>query len=244
MFDLSFEVEPGGVLDSQAEKNPMSFDEFAAAAESRSRFYWWLAGWLLEVPTYAALQSVRKMEGFDDLLAPELVLPLRNLVAAARTVSAGERETRLGAEYTYLFGGLSRDAAPPPPFESVWREDRLVGEATLAVLDAYQQAGFAEIDLTAGPQDHLAVELKFMSLLVLREQEAWLAANRNAADTRMIQQRDFLDRHPLIWVPQWVARIVRDSREPFYRHLAELIGAFLKVDRKHLQILLAGADSQ
>lgn len=244
MFDLSFDVETDGILGNQAEKNRMTFDEFAAAAESRSRFYWWLAGWLLEVPTHAALQSVREMEEFDDLLAPELVLALRSLVAAARTVSAAERETRLGAEFTYLIGGLSRDAAPPPPFESVWREDRLVGEATLAVLDAYQQAGFAEIDVTVGPQDHLAVELKFMSLLALREQQAWLTASRIAAEARVIQQRDFLDRHLLIWVPPWVARIVRDSREPFYRHLAELIGAFLKVDRKHLQILLAGSDSQ
>jgi len=216
----------------------MTHEELAAAAESRSRFYWWLAGWLLNVPTQADLQSLREMSGVADQVAPELADALGGFIAAADAVPDTERESRLGAEYTRLFGGLSQDVAPPPPFESVWREDRLVGEATLAVLDAYQQAGFADIDATPGPQDHLAVELKFMSLLALREQEAWLAGNEASVDTRLIQQRDFLDQHALTWIPLWVARIIQDSREPFYKHLAELVGAFLALDRQHLQDLL------
>jgi len=216
----------------------MTRAELAAAAESRSRFYWWLAGWLLNVSAQADLQSLREMNGVTDQVSPELADALNGFIAAAQAVPDLERETRLGAEYTRLFGGLSQDVAPPPPFESVWREDRLVGEATLEVLDAYQQAGFADIDATPGPQDHLAVELKFMSLLALREQEAWLAGNETSVDTRLIQQRDFLDQHALTWIPQWAARIRKNSHEPFYRYLADLISAYLAMDRQHLQDLL------
>lgn len=216
----------------------MTRAELAAAAESRSRFYWWLAGWLLNVSAQADLQSLREMNGVTDQVAPELADALNGFIAAAQAVPDLERETRLGAEYTRLFGGLSQGVAPPPPFESVWREDRLVGEVTLEVLDAYQQAGFADIDATPGPQDHVAVELKFMSLLALREQEAWLAGNADSAESRLVQQRDFLDQHALTWIPQWVARIVQDSHESFYKHLAGLIEAFLAMDRLHLQDLL------
>ena len=44
------------------------------------------------------------------------------------------------------------------------------------LVDAYRAAGFERIDVPAVPQDHLAVELRFMALLAAQESAAWDAS--------------------------------------------------------------------
>lgn len=212
----------------------MNHVELAAAAEDRSRFYWWLAGWVMGPPSAEQFDIIRAMDATTELATPALTTALRGMIEAARGVPGAQRETRLGVEYTRLMGGLMQDRAPPPPYEGVWREDQLMGEVTLAVIEAYQDAGYADIDPEAGPQDHLGVELKFISLLALAEHEAWRAEDRPAALARLDEQRVFLERHLLAWVPRWAARVAQETGEPFYRHLAALIVAFLENDRNYL----------
>ena len=212
----------------------MTFADRAAAAVDRSRFYWWLAGWVLGPATVEQLAALRAIDDVTELATPALTAALHGMIEAARQVRDSERESRLGVEYTRLTGGLMQDRAPPPPYEAVWREERLMGEASVAVVEAYQAAGYADIDPAAGPQDHLGVELKFMSLLALAESEAWRAGDESSARSRQAQQRGFLDRHLLAWVPRWAGRIARDAGEPLYRHLAALIAAFLVNDHEYL----------
>lgn len=210
----------------------MNEEDISAAAEDRGRFYWWLAEWVLGMPSVTQLNGLRKMQTGLGLADSDLSGVLDDMITAARDVPDEAWETRLGTEYTRLFGGLMQESGPPPPFESVWREDRLMGDSTLAVIETYQAAGFADIDPTAGPQDHLGVELKFLSLMAFREHEAWRAADAAVARSRLEQQRAFLDQHALPWVPRWAARVEQDAREPLYRHLARLIPAWLATDRR------------
>lgn len=216
----------------------MNQSDLVAATEHRSRFYWWLAGWVLNAPTPTDLEAVKRMDTTTDLATPELTHAMHGLITAARGLADTDLKGHLGTEYTRLVGGLQRAGAPPPPYEAVWREDRLMGEATVAVIEFYLQTGFSDIDPSAGPQDHLGVELKFMSLLALKEYEAWKADDEAASTVRLTQQRMFLDRHLQAWTPQWAARIIEDSREPFYTRLAEVIRAFLELDRQHLESLV------
>lgn len=208
--------------------------ELAAAAENRSRFYWWLASLVLGPPSAEQIAALHGLDATTGSSTSPFPAPLGGMIAAVRELAEDERETRLGVEYTRLMGGLMLDRAPPPPYEAVWREDRLLGDTTLAVIEAYQAAGYADIDPEAGPQDHLGVELKFLSLLALAEHEAWQTGERHAAIQRIEQQRLFLERHLLAWVPQWAARVAREATEPFYRHLSVLINEFLENDRQYL----------
>jgi TorA maturation chaperone TorD len=130
---------------------------------------------------------------------------------------------------------------PPPPFESVWREDRLIGESTLAVIKAYVEAGFADIEPEAGPQDHIGVELKFLSLLALREAEAWKSGNDEMARKRVAQQQKFLQQHLGLWAPRWADSIIEQSREPLYAALAGLLKAGLAETQFELSSLLKQA---
>lgn len=194
-----------------------------SAAEDRSRFFWWLAEWFLHPPSQEQLATLPDAE----MAAPEVQEDAMDRAWRALSNAAPDPHTsvpdELGVEFTRLFSGIQEGMGPPPPFESVWREDRLIGEFTVQVIDAYARAGFAEIDLEAGPQDHIAVELKFIALLALREAEAWRADDVAGAERRLAQQRDFLHQHLATWAPRWADAIIEQSREPLFSALAELL---------------------
>ena len=203
----------------------MNQTDHAASAEDRSRFFWWLAEWFLNPPDSDHLATLPEPDGETPL---DPLDEAWQELSSARPVLDPASLERLGVEFTRLFSGLQEGLGPPPPFESVWREDRLIGESTVAVIESYAQAGFADIEPVAGPQDHIAVELKFIALLALRETEAWRANQPDQAGQRLIQQRDFLDHHLTTWAPRWASTLALDSREPLFTALAGLLKAGLE----------------
>jgi TorA maturation chaperone TorD len=203
----------------------MTQSDFTASAEDRSRFFWWLAEWFLSPPNsdqLASLPATAEAEPPADAM-DSAWLALSNAVPDLATTSLDE----LGVEFTRLFSGISEGNGPPPPFESVWREDRLIGESTVAVLESYARAGFADIDPAAGPQDHISVELKFIALLALREAEAWHADDAAGARQRLLQQRDFLRVHLTTWAPRWADSVIQQTTMPLFAALAGLLKAGL-----------------
>ena len=199
----------------------MNRNDFPASAEDRSRFFWWLAEWFLSPPSQARLDTLPTS---GDPAPPtdamdSAWLALSNAAAHLETTTSDE----LGSEFTRLMSGVLEGMGPPPPFESVWREERLIGESTVAVIEAYALAGFADIEPEAGPQDHLAVELKFIALLALREAEAWRAGDAAGARRRLSQQRDFLNGHLAAWASRWAETVIEQARHPLFAALAGLL---------------------
>lgn len=209
--------------------NPVSVpvDERLASAHNRSRLFWLIAEGLLNGLTTESWSAVkngasRKACGGNDLLESAW----SNLFDVMENAGT-ESDSRLAVEHTRLFSGLAEGAGPPPPFESVWRNSQEPGDIALSVTQAYAEAGFADIDLDAGPQDHLAVEFKFIALLALREAEARNEGIMVAAEARVRQQRDFLDHHLLQWVPRWIDGVAQETQEPVYWAFVGLISTGL-----------------
>lgn len=211
-------------------KRFMAHDSYQASAEDRSRFFWWLAEWFLEPPGPQRLAALpRGPQGSGATSDADRAWQV--LADAAAGTLDGDA---LAVEYTRLFSGIQEGLGPPPPFESLWREDRLIGETTVAVIDAYARAGFADIDPAAGPQDHIAVELKFLALLALREAQAWQAGDTALARERIGQQREFIARHLAAWAPRWAQSVALHSREPLFAALAGLVAPALDDTRAEL----------
>jgi len=101
-------------------------------------------------------------------------------------------------------------------------ERLLMGESTMAVRQAYLQAGvLPEEDLP----DHIANELRFMAHLWAREAEAGGEAP-DLADLR----RRFREEHLLKWIGQLRERVAERDRLGYYRVALEVAEAVLQDD--------------
>jgi putative dimethyl sulfoxide reductase chaperone len=214
-------------VEMNSAKLPMvATSDKSASAQGRSRLFWLLAECLLSGFPDEVVSAIRRRP--DDILYDPndpLDSAWRNLGDALSNLDAATRE-RLAVEHTRLFSGLQEGVGPVPPYASAWRPGREAGEVALSVQHAYAAAGFADIDVAAGPQDHLAVELKFIALLAVREAEAWRQGSTGEAITRIAQQLRFLDEH-LNWVPRWIESLANQTQEPVYWALTGLISAGL-----------------
>lgn len=201
-------------------QHPLDIQDKLAAAQARSQLFWLLADCMVKGPqadSWCLIKNchIDKTTGAGDDA-------WNNLVEAAKELDTARWQS-LAVEHTRLFAGLKEGGTPPPPFESAWREGFEAGGIAAHVSNSYAEAGFADIDLDAGPQDHLGVELKFMAILALREAEAWQLGNSDEAHSRIHQQQAFLDRHLLAWVPRWADALAQHTHEKIYWALARLI---------------------
>ncbi len=211
----------------------------ADTAQRRSRSYWLLSRLVLEAPNAAFLAE---LGGALDAAPRNAGVPLEHETMALST-AVNEARADPGAplaidvERTRLLAGLTRAHGAPPPYESVFLEDKLPGEATIAVSAAYSEAGFKPPVPEAGPADHLGAELRFLALLCHREFEAWQVGERAAAAAWVERERAFLDDHVLQWVPQHCERLLALAEAPYHRAMFTLIARACLIDRDDVEEL-------
>jgi putative dimethyl sulfoxide reductase chaperone len=183
-------------------------------SEVRTKVWWLLGSLFLERPNQAFVDELRRVFPVDreDVNDDE-----RTLIEGLHAEDASLAE-RLSVEYTRLFRGISAGLGPPPPYESLYRGDRLMGQFAEAVRRHYSAAGFGDLVPPTTLPDHLGTELQFLALLSLREAEAEAegAAAVNKAQALAERQIEFLDEHLLVWLPGYAERLDREAREPFY----------------------------
>jgi putative dimethyl sulfoxide reductase chaperone len=117
-----------------------------------------LAGFLSE-PCEESLGVLAEVAGQLDWLSPEALAELE-------AVSLEQWQV----EHTRLFVS-GHPKTPCMPFESVWIDGQMMGEATLINSQLYQAAGFEVTEDL--PADFLATQLQFLAHLIIhhREQE-------------------------------------------------------------------------
>lgn len=156
-------------------------------------------------------------------LDPELARIAERLGPA---FAAQDLET-LRADYTRLFLG------PPEPLARPHGSFWLTGEPApgqdeaLAVLHLYEQSGFDPGDEFREVPDHIAVELEFLYLLTLRQNEAQRAGLADVLGVWHQLERLFLVKHLAAWIGGFAAAVKAGAQTAFYRDLAELTERFV-----------------
>lgn len=144
-------------------------------------------------------------------------------------------EAKLRQDYTRLFIGPGEIKAPP--WESVYRsqERLLFGEETLAVREFYQSFGVSIKNLYREPDDHLSLELEFMSWLCAKALEELPGGEWK----RYLEgQEKFLREHLLEWVPAFTRDMENNAETAFFRGLASFTRGFLLQDLEEVQAVL------
>jgi putative dimethyl sulfoxide reductase chaperone len=141
--------------------------------------------------------------------------------------------TELAAEYARIFLGTGpTQSGGAFPYESVYTSPRglLMQEARDQVVKLYQQEGVQRSADFHEPEDHLALELEFMSFLCQKTNRIRDGDNVNILSRCLQNQQDFLERHLLNWVPRFCADVKRCAHSNFYRTVAQITSGYLTLD--------------
>lgn len=118
----------------------------------------------------------------------------------------------LAVEYTRLFIAAIPEL-PCAPYESIVRENTVMGNSTLGVLESYGNAGLKVMENFHDLPDHIAVELEFLY---------YLAGNGN-----MVARNEFIREHVSKWVPRFCELVEKSDRTGFYKHAAGVLREFI-----------------
>lgn len=146
--------------------------------------------------------------------------------------------SQLSPEFTMLFRGLSRRRSPLPPYESVYLEGRLFGDATGKITELFGR--YSLQPQSNEPPDHISLELDFMRLLCQSEAEA--GNGGSGMLDALHEEEKFLEEHLLRWVPALCEQIRKFDTKGFYKGLADITEGWIVYDRSVVGSL-AGAST-
>lgn len=185
-------------------------------------------------PTEATLAAVD-----IDLLGQALdILGIAGDEGFSRALTAVRADVEglsaLASQYTRLFIGPITPAATP--WESTYRSKSkaLFRQETLEVRNAYRAQGFLPGAYPRVPDDHIALELAFLSLLARWAVDALEAGDSQDAARFSQVSRAFLDEHLLLWIDDYASDLEAAAPGSLYGALARLTTALAHRDRELL----------
>jgi TorA maturation chaperone TorD len=176
-----------------------------------------------------------KLAEDPEVSRTEIAEGFKSLAEFAATLRESEADKvllELAAEYAGLFLGVRQ--MPPHPSESVYTSsERLIMQKSRDdVLMIYRSMGLERFDKFREPEDHIALELQFMTYACGKTSEA-LKSDKLAEAKKYLQvQRDFLNEHLAKWVPLLVADILQGARREFYRAVAKITRGYVQWDKE------------
>jgi TorA maturation chaperone TorD len=116
------------------------------------------------------------------------------------------------------------------PYESVYlSEEHLTFEQqTMQVRAFYRQFGVQAPSVNTEPDDHIGLELSFISHLCVLGLDAIESGDADAETAMIASIGDFLDQHLLRWVDDCLDSVVEHSTTEFYRGLGHLTRATVR----------------
>ena len=131
-------------------------------------------------------------------------------------------------DYSKLFLGPGHTLAPP--YESAWRDKNSDDpmDSVQALIELYDDGGFAiDPDFRDLP-DHVAVELEFLYTLIFQQAAAMRSGDRKALDHAKALQWSLQTRHMDAWLGAFVDALRENAQCSFYRDLATITAEFMR----------------
>ncbi|MFM2059962.1 MAG: hypothetical protein RLY71_4347 [Pseudomonadota bacterium] len=143
--------------------------------------------------------------------------------------AADDMQTLL-VDYTRLFLGPMKPHAQP--YGSFWLtgEYTVMQEATLSVLDLYEQGGFAVDDAFQELPDHVAVELEFVYQLAFRQHQARLTGDEVELARLTGVRQQFMAVHLGAWAGHFCTALQAGAETGFYRQLGAFTARLVQLE--------------
>lgn len=134
------------------------------------------------------------------------------------------------SEYMRLLVGPGRLIAYPWASTYLGKEKILFQESTLKVREIYRKYGFRTHEYKKVADDHIAIELHFMSKMSQIVKEAFESDNEEKMIYFLKAQVEFIKEHMLKWIPKYTKNIQTARTTYLYAQFAEAVEAFINTD--------------
>lgn len=143
----------------------------------------------------------------------------------------------IASEYAELFVGPRPPLAPP--FESVYLgfPNRLFTDQTMKVRSWYYAYGVQALYESRIPDDHIALELEFVSMLAKRCVESLEQGDYEEARNLTRQRLAFLEQHLAVWITYFAQRVEQAKLTGFYAATTAYVIALIEEDIDFLRAL-------
>ena len=199
--------------------------------KQRTMFYRFFGGIYSYPLTFEKVEPIFKLEKRDK---PWMV-SLKSLQNYLKGIAAWETFLEeANIEYTRLFEGPGKH--PAPPFASFYLNGGTVmGPSAVAARQEYLKWDLVPILIGKIPDDHITIELTFMSHLASEAYLALSEKNNTLLADLLTAQTEFLNKHLISWTPQFCSNIISTSTMNFFKFLADLTKTYLKIDYEWLK---------
>lgn len=137
---------------------------------------------------------------------------------------------RVSVEYTRLFVGPPSPAAAP--WETMYRSDGSTvgfGEATFEMRRLLREAGLQLCNENNQYEDHMGIELLYLSVLCQRIADALAVEDENAAGVLVAQARGFAAERPTSWIDALAERVEQTFPAGYFSCILRLAKGILGV---------------
>lgn len=136
---------------------------------------------------------------------------------------------QLAIEFTRLFLGPGKHISPHESVQ-IGRDGILNDATTVRVSHFIEVAGYEFRADSKQYPDHICSEFEFMEALISKQTEAIADGDLEEAETSKMLQDEFLQRHLLLWIPQFCNEIEQSAKSPLYKTLGRAVSAFIKME--------------
>ncbi|ADH99365.1 TorD/DmsD family molecular chaperone [Salisediminibacterium selenitireducens] len=204
--------------------------------EIRQFYYDLLTQLWSQEPNQKLLSHLREYLDEDAMpLADEEPLLIRGIRQIAESLMMADQDDKeaeaIHWDYTRLFVGPFE--LPAPPWASAYRDDgrMLFQDETIQVRRAYAKYGYQVESIGQVAEDHIGLELEFMSHLI-KESSEQMRGNLTGTKEILRDQVIFLEQHLHSWISLFTKDVRASARTPFYKGCADLLEGWLLLDRQ------------
>lgn len=203
-------------------------DEKGSAA--RSNFYLCLSR-IFTFPDQKIIETIS-----DGIIQKELSLILRELPYPVNDNGFLQSDYNIPnveefqSNYIRVFD-VSPGGPPCPLYEGLYYHDRR--KIMEDLMRFYEHFGLKPDIRKNKLPDHISMELEFMHFLTFKETQA-LGLQKECSSI-LRAERDFLERHPVQWIPQLIKKFDRAKPPEFYIELYKFLDEFLKSDLQYVK---------
>ena len=213
-------------------------EEFEHINALRARIYRMLSSLYFTELSMDQIKSLAEQDYriFSEL-DPEMAQGAREVERALRHPHSGLRE-ELAVDYahTFLAAGSTKDEERAVPYESVFTSEErlLMGPARQSVYKTMLKEGVLPDESLHVPEDHIAFECEFMAHMAENSVKALKDKKVEETMRCVAVQQDFRQEHLANWIDDLHAAVLKTGRTRFYRGVATMTRAYLRLDEELL----------